>query len=1168
MINTQHLIFSSKKKDKRMDSKINPDIIKSLGESEVDGLMKNKLAMIPALIKMKGLLNHHIASFDHLIGVEMEKILLNDSNCEIRSSVDPNIYVRYTGIRVKPPLESAGMGVKKMITPQECRQRDSTYRGEICVDIEFTSREPDPTDKSKRRKCFAKDIPIGYVPIMLRSKKCNLYNKTREELIKIRECPLDPGGYFIVKGVEKVCLVQEQQSKNRVIIESDDHGAIIAHVQSKTHYSISKCSIIIKKGRIMLQHRSFTEDVPIVILLRALGFESDQMIAQHIGLTRDVEQLLFPCFEQAMRLGIHTQNEALSWIGERRKDSMMDDGPPVIDPNRAQNKRSRSDQAAEFLAKVLLCHIRDGEVAGDWNFRHKGLYVCYMVRRMIEASVDRSLLDERDYYGNKRFETTGTLMGLLFEDLLKLFNRQVKITMDQHLSKSDSSRQFDPASILDRKNVITHGFQQSLSSGRWELKRFNMSRHGVTQVLSRLSYISSLGMMTRLASSFEKSRKVSGPRALQPSQWGMVCPCDTPEGESCGLVKNFAYLSQVTLDQDDSLVRSAAHNLGVEEVDTLGPFDFLNNYTVFLNGTLIGVHRYPNRLCQGIRQLRRSGRLHPHVSVFAHSKQKCVHIGCDGGRVARLYMLVKNGKPAVTAKHLEQLKDGIKSINDFLCEGLAEFIDVNEANDCLIAVYPADIQPMTTHMEVDPLSLLGVIAGCIPYPHHNQAARNTFQSAMGKQAMGGIACNQQQRVDTILLLGAYPQRPLCRSTAMTLHNFEKLGAGINAMVCVMSYSGYDIEDAQIYNRASLDRGYARGVVLKKHEVNVKTRERVKPPPAMDKNAMGRGGNFRFAGLGPAGIVSKGTRVTKDMILVNKVTEDGMGGEKPSFLTYKLPQPSVVDHVYITRPDSEYNKGEEINYTIKVITREVRIPEPGDKFSSRHGQKGVVGLITDAVNLPFNEKGMTPDMIMNPHGFPSRMTVGKLLELMSAKAGVISGHFGDGTAFAGDKAEDIGRALVAHGYNYDGKDVFYSGITGDMMQSYVFFGPIYYQRLKHMVIDKMHARATGPRSMLTRQPTEGRARNGGLRVGEMERDCMVGYGAAMLLNERLLKSSDLFTADVCQVCGHLGYKRFCPYCATKGTVSRVNMPYAFKLLLQELQGMGISARLSLESIDAE
>lgn len=1110
-----------------------------------------KLEMLPALMKMKGILNHHIASFDHLIDVELKKILLNESNVEIKSSVDPDFMIRYTNIRVCSPQEIVGKGqVPKLISPQECRIRDLTYRGDMIVDVEYTSR-----DKC-RTMCVERDIKMGTVPIMLKSKCCSLYQKTREELVNMRECPLDPGGYFIIKGVEKVCLVQEQQSKNRVIIEADEHGNIQAHVQSKTHYSISKCLVSFKKGRIVMTHRSFTEDIPIVILLKALGLESDQYIAQCIGTSPEFQKVLFACFQESTSLKVLTQDDALSFIGDRRKETPWESD----DTQARQINKSKADKAADFLGNVLLCHIREGETQHDWNMHHKALYVCYMVRRMIEASCDRSLLDERDFYGNKRFETTGTLMSLLFEDLLKQYNRVVKTAMDQQLSKKDSTKPFSVKQLMESKmEVVQNGMRMAISSGRWELKRFNMNRQGITQVLSRLSYIACLGMMTRLASSFEKTRKISGPRSLQPSQWGMVCPCDTPEGESCGLVKNFANLSQVTLDLDDTFVRAAAHNLGVEEIDTITPVDFRKHCSVFLNGVLIGIHRYPHRLCNGIRALRRSGRLHPHVSIATQERQRSVQIGNDGGRVVRLLIIVSNGKPAVTLHHLDQLRNRLCTLNDFLTEGLIEYVDVNEENDCLIAVYPSDIQHYTTHLEIEPLSLLGVVAGIIPYPHHNQSARNTFQSAMGKQALGTVCMNQYIRADTVLLLGAYPQRPLCRSKAMNLTNYEKLGAGINAMVCVMSYSGYDIEDAQVYNKSSLERGYGRCVVLRKHEVDLEKVpggefDVVLPP---EKNAEGK-----YKALNPDGIASRGAVVSQYDVLVNKYTPVAGGEPRPAPLLYKYPQPAVVDHVIVS-PPSDMDRSMDVEQKIKVVTREVRLPEPGDKFSSRHGQKGVVGLIAHGVDLPFNEKGMTPDMIMNPHGFPSRMTVGKLLEMVCSKAAAVSGRFGDGTAFSGDSAEDIGRRLLAHGCNYQGKDLFYSGITGEIMQAYVFFGPIYYQRLKHMVTDKMHARATGPRSMLTRQPTEGRSRSGGLRVGEMERDCMVGYGASNLLNERLLISSDLFTADVCQQCGNLGYSGLCPYCRKRGTTSKVNMPYAFKLLIQEMQGMGISMRLSLD-----
>lgn len=1118
-----------------------------------DEYQQKKLEILPSLMGMRGILNHHIASFDHLIDIELRKILLNESNVEIKSSVDPDFVIRYRNIRVSRPQEIVGKGhVPKLVTPQECRIRDMTYRGDMIVDVEYTSR-----DKA-RTACIERDVKIGTIPIMLKSKCCNLYRKAREELVNMRECPLDPGGYFVIKGVEKVCLVQEQQSKNRVIIEADDHGAILAHVQSKTHYSISKCLVKFSKGSIVMVHRSFTENIPIIIILKALGMENDQHIAQCIGTSAEFQKILYPCFEQASLLGVATQNDALQFIGEKRKEAYWESDDQQ---QQRQIQKSKADKAAEFLANVLLCHVRESRIQQDWNFRHKAFYICFMVRGMIEASFDPSLLDERDFYGNKRFETTGTLMALLFEDLLKQFNRVVKTAMDQQLSKKDSTRPFSVKQLMESKmEVIQNGMRVAISSGRWELKRFNMNRQGITQVLSRLSYIACLGMMTRLASSFEKTRKISGPRSLHPSQWGMVCPCDTPEGESCGLVKNFANLSQVTLDLDDTYVRAAAHSLGVEEIDTVTPRDFLTYYTVFLNGTLIGIHRYPHRLCAGIRALRRSGRLHPHVSISTQQRQRTVQIGSDGGRIARLLIIVRNGQPAVTTHHLDQLRQRLCTLNDFLAEGLIEYVDVNESNDCFIAVYPKDIQKDTTHLEVEPLSLLGVVAGIIPYPHHNQSARNTFQSAMGKQALGTIALNQYIRADTVLLLGAYPQRPLCRTKAMSLTHYEKLGAGINAMVCVMSYSGYDIEDAQVYNKASLDRGYGRCVVLRKHEVDLEKYtggefDVVLPPE--------KSGSGKYKALNPDGIASKGAMVQQYDILVNKFTPTAGGETRASPLVYKYPQPAVVDHVVIS-PPGDHDRSLDVDQKIKVVTREVRPPEPGDKFSSRHGQKGVVGLIVNGVDMPFNEKGMSPDMIMNPHGFPSRMTVGKLLELVCSKTAALSGRFGDGTAFGGDSADEISERLLSYGYHCQGKDVFYSGITGEIMQGYVFFGPIYYQRLKHMVTDKMHARSTGPRSMLTRQPTEGRSRSGGLRVGEMERDCMVGYGASNLLNERLLISSDMFTADVCNVCGNLGYSNRCIYCRQKGTTSKVNMPYAFKLLIQELQGMGVSLRLTMDT----
>ena len=647
------------------------------------------------------------------------------------------------------------------------------------------------------------------------------------------------------------------------------------------------------------------------------------------------------------------------------------------------------------------------------------------------------------------------------------------------------------------------------------------------QVLSRLSYISALGMMTRINSQFEKTRKVSGPRSLQPSQWGMLCPSDTPEGEACGLVKNLALMTHITTDIDEEPIKRLAFNLGVEEIGILSGEEISspNTFIVFLNGNVIGVVCHWQKLLTVFRMMRRAGRIDTFVSIYHNLRQKVISISSDGGRVCRPYIIVKDSSPRVTSAHMEQLAIGLWSFDDFLRQGLVEYLDVNEENDCNIALYEREITSDTTHLEIEPFTLLGVCAGLVPYPHHNQSPRNTYQCAMGKQAMGTIAYNQQNRIDTLMYLLCYPQVPMVKTKTIELINFDKIPAGQNATVAVMSYSGYDIEDAVVINRASLDRGFGRCLVYKKAVCSMKryanqSFDRINGP-SLDKQTMKP--IWKHQTLDADGIVAPGARVKNRQVLVNKETplvtqslDQPMGNSyKTTPTTHKGPTDAYAERVMMTSNNDD-------SVLIKVLMRTTRRPELGDKFSSRHGQKGVCGLIVNQEDMPFSDLGICPDIIMNPHGFPSRMTVGKLIELLAGKAGVLDGCFHYGTAFGGSKVEDVSQDLIRYGFNYLGKDYVTSGITGEPMKAYIYFGPVYYQKLKHMVLDKMHARSRGPRAVLTRQPTEGRAREGGLRLGEMERDCLIGYGATMLLMERLMISSDQFEVDVCGKCGLLGY----------------------------------------------
>uniref|UniRef100_A0A8C2K2K0 DNA-directed RNA polymerase subunit beta n=1 Tax=Cyprinus carpio TaxID=7962 RepID=A0A8C2K2K0_CYPCA len=1005
--------------------------------------VEEKWKLLPAFLKVKGLVKQHIDSFNYFINVEIKKIM--KANEKITSDADPMWYLKYLNIYVGMPDVEESFNVTRPVSPHECRLRDMTYSAPITVDIEYTRGS---------QRIIRNALPIGRMPIMLRSSNCVLTGKTPMEFSKLNECPLDPGGYFIVKGQEKVILIQEQLSKNRIIVEQDRKGAVGASVTSSTHEKKSRTNMIVKQGRFYLKHNTLSEDAPIAIIFKAMGVESDQEIVQMIGTEEHVMAAFGPSLEECQKAQIFTQTQALKYIGNKVRRQRMWGGP----------KKTKMEEARELLASTILTHVP----VKEFNFRAKCVYLAVMVRRVILAQGDNKV-DDRDYYGNKRLELAGQLLSLLFEDLFKKFNSELKKIADQIIPKQRAA-QFDVVKHM-RQDQITNGMVNAISTGNWSLKRFKMDRQGVTQVLSRLSFISALGMMTRISSQFEKTRKVSGPRSLQPSQWGMLCPSDTPEGEACGLVKNLALMTHITTDMEDGPIVKLAFNLGVEDVNLLcgEELSYPTVFLVFLN------------------------------EYFLCAKKKKTFL--------QLFFF------------------------SLLCQSW-------------LCVYECTMM-------------------------RRGAVVNLFFFVHNKYSRSTIGYNQRNRIDTLMYLLAYPQRPMVKTKTIELIDFEKLPAGQNATVAVMSYSGYDIEDALVLNKASLDRGFGRCLVYKNAKCTLRrytnqTFDKVMGPML---DAETRKPIWRHSILDADGICSPGERVENKQVLVNKsmptITQTPLEGSaqpgQPQYrdvpVTYKGATDSYIEKVMIS-------SNAEDAFLIKILLRQTRRPEIGDKFSSRHGQKGVCGLIVPQEDMPFCDSGICPDIIMNPHGYPSRMTVGKLIELLAGKAGVLDGRFHYGTAFGGSKVKDVCEDLIRYGYNYQGKDYVTSGITGEPLEAYIYFGPVYYQKLKHMVLDKMHARARGPRAVLTRQPTEGRSRDGGLRLGEMERDCLIGYGASMLLLERLMISSDAFEVDVCDQCGLLGYSGWCHYCKSSCHVSSLRIPYACKLLFQELQSMNIIPRLKL------
>lgn len=1102
---------------------------------------EDKWNLLPAFLKVKGLVKQHLDSFNYFVDVDLKKII--KANQLILSDVDPEFYLKYVDIRVG---QRSNASSKDYLTPpHECRLRDMTYSAPIYVDIEYTRG---------RNIIMHKDVEIGRMPIMLRSNKCILHNSDEKTMARLNECPLDPGGYFIVNGTEKVILVQEQLSKNRIIVEADEKKAIVqASVTSSTHERKSKTYVVTKNDKIYLKHNSIAEEVPIVVVLKACGIVSDLEVMQLVcGNDSSYQDIFAVNLEEASKLGLYTQQQALEYIGSKVKTVR-------------RQKLSVLQEGIEAIATTVIAHL----TVAALDFREKALYIAMMTRRVVMAMQNYKMVDDRDYVGNKRLELAGQLISLLFEDLFKKFNNDFKASIDKVLKKPNRAMEYDALlSINVHSNNITSGLNRAISTGNWSLKRFKMERAGVTHVLSRLSYISALGMMTRISSQFEKSRKVSGPRALQPSQFGMLCTADTPEGEACGLVKNLALMTHITTDDEEEPIKKLCFILGVEDITLIDSASLHLHYGVYLNGTLIGTTKFPVKFVSQFRHLRRSGKISEFISIYTNSHHKAVHIATDGGRICRPLIIVSNGKSRVTGDHLKELLKGRLVFDDFLKLGLVEYLDVNEENDSFIALYEPDITPEITHMEIEPFTVLGACAGLIPYPHHNQSPRNTYQCAMGKQAIGAIAYNQFKRIDTLLYLMIYPQQPMVKTKTIELIDYDKLPAGQNATVAIMSYSGYDIEDALVLNKSSIDRGFGRC------ETRRKTTAVLKRYPNHTQDIIGgmrvnENGEpiWQHKSLGPDGLGEVGMKLNSGQIYINKsvptnasegVLTQTQSQYRETPVIYRAPEPSHIDQVMMSVSDND-------QALIKVLLRQNRRPELGDKFSSRHGQKGVCGIIVQQEDMPFSDQGVVPDIIMNPHGFPSRMTVGKMIELISGKAGVMNGSLEYGTCFGGSKLEDMSQILVDNGFNYSGKDMLYSGVTGECLQAYIFFGPIYYQKLKHMVLDKMHARARGPRAVLTRQPTEGRSRDGGLRLGEMERDCVIAYGASQLLLERLMISSDAFEVEVCEKCGLMGYSGWCTSCRSAEHINKMSIPYAAKLLFQELLSMNIAPRLKLEDI---
>ena len=1099
-----------------------------------------------------------------------------------------------------------------------------------------------------------------------------LHLKLQEIGIACGECGYDQGGYFIINGREKVLVAQERMASNHIMCYLDGNKRWMAEVRSEVSHT--NRPIVANYLKYLKPNKSspvsgdvfyvaipyVKKEIPLCVVFRALGFVTDKQILEMIVYDfKDIEimELCRPSLEESYY--IQTQDLALDYIGRRG-----------VTPGTPKEERIR--WARECLVKEFLAHIGTQQYCET----KKAYYLGYMVNKLCRTILGRRSLDDRDNFGNKRLDIAGPLLAKIFRILWRrqctYANRKLQDSLRNHTAAHVLIEE-----IMDKGEIVTKGLQYSLATGNWcTQERAPSKATGVSQILQRLTFVSTLSHLRRLNTPLGRDGKLAKPRMLHNTHWGMCCPAETPEGQACGLVKNLSLMTVVSVGMDNEMIISILQDCGMQLLGDIRPEMVPTATKVFVDGAWLGISNDAGYLVSQIKQMRSTELSFSQISVVWRISWKEIEIWTEGGRCLRpLYVMdERKQRLKIRRKHIlrltqhsridfDSIGSGIgtslpkvnlninngngnnnngnnngdgESImeqerwgwNNLVSENLIEYIDTEEEDSIMVVMFVhvcreiekylvlkdrhglktprvsgnRNIQNSNiaarlhqysrtyTHCEIHPAMMFGVCASIIPFPDHNQSPRNVYQSAMGKQAMGIYATNYQLRFDTTAHVMHYPQKPFARTKNMTFLRFDELPAGQNAIVAIACYSGYNQEDSIILSQAAIDRGFMRSTFYRcyfaaEQDLGYNEKELFcKPNRAVT------------AGMKPCvydkidedGLIAPGTRVSGDDIIIGKTIPTNIDGKGKRFddefenelrnlalgrekyhsridksIALRTSESGIIDTVCLTCNTD----GEKF---AKIKVRSMRVPQIGDKFASRHGQKGTCGMLFSYEDMPFSREGIIPDLIINPHCIPSRMTVGHLIECLLSKLCAITGQANtayDATPFEIElSVEKLMMNLKKCGYTPNGNESLFNGHTGEKLNSSIFFGPTYYQRLKHMVDDKIHARTQGPKVLLTRQPMEGRSRDGGLRFGEMERDCMLSHGASYFLKERLFLHSDRYTVHVCDWCGLIAIANLqkhsveCRGCKNTTDISQVHIPYACKLLIQELMSMMIAPRM--------
>jgi DNA-directed RNA polymerase II subunit RPB2 len=1193
----------------------------------------------------KNIAAHQYETFNHFLRFGLSNIMANEQSIEVpitaqSDTSDASSYsASFHNIHVpRPRLLQEDMQYQ-YLHPQACRERDLSYDAPVLVDIHEIFRDQHGVETQH----IYRSISVGNIPIMIGSSCCNLCHSrtTPKERVLRGECDMDPGGYFIIRGKERVLVGQIRAGYNAPLVleqKPNDKWSLVTEMRSISEETCHSVLVQVKLQR--------NDDIIKIVNNRGIiGVTTLNILIPYIG-SVNVFYLLSSLIEdKAAIVDLFRRNPDVHAfvIGEVYKGgaeydavATKADALALIAKSTRKDERVRpTDLVRDIIRSDMFPHL--GMSATELEIAE---LVVYMVEETVKCHLGISTPSDRDDYKVKRVEMAGTLCHELFRTLFKRFTKSLILQIEKKKHKPDI------VPMINRNTVISNGFRHCFATGKWGVQKTAYIRTGVSQVLSRLSYGSMISHLRRVNIPIAAESKNIKIRLIHPSQMMYMCPSESPEGVTCGIVMNLALMTKVSVHIPAVLVRGFVQSFpdDVFQCIRTGSRGGAPSPRVFINGRIVGYTNVPSTFVDAFRHAKRHQMMHYSTSVFCDDNGD-VKILSDEGRLIRPLRPVDRETGAV-APATEVV-----------------YLDNSEVEHTShIAFKPSDVIPhLTDYLEPDPCAIMGVTTNMIPFSDHTQAPRNVYMSAMAKQAISFPCSNFHSRTDAVSYLLSYPQKPLVMTEVGHKLGYAEMPAGINVIVAVACFEGYNQEDGIVINKSAVDRGLfvcamyhtitdeekrrgpnnvstssmvtashvaAAAAVVAATRVDAAAVTAVTAVTAVaaataaatatataTHGGSGGSGASSFAGNGvehicvPAfsvrkqdfnyskldpqtGIIRKGAFCNRGDVIIGKVITrkrqktDAMRNTIEwetidiSVVTRGNEVEGVVDRVFRGKTANGYT-------VVKIVIRKNKIPELGDKVCSNFAQKSTIGRVAAQEDLPFTREGICPDLIINPHAFPSRMTINQLMATVLGKKCLLAGErFGDGTPFSetSGNIEKVCDELRALGFSGDGLETMTNGMTGERIPSRIFIGPTYYFRLKHLSSEKLHARARGSVTNLYRQPLEGRSRGGGLRIGEMEASSLLSSGISKMTRERLFEFSDYYQLPMCNGCGDFAHAvpelesvvgvaaaaassssmasqtYYCRVCKTTETCGQMLLPYAAKLLFFQLNTMGIKTKM--------